>query len=117
MSQTVTVEDVVSHIRERIGGIDNTRVYLVLRTMNFKPIRVDTIENIKLCMAIEEEGLPITSELLGYLNHTHTPNNLQFMHGLGDKKIAVLLRDGIGKEHRWMLSDKFKEYYYGGKQK
>lgn len=108
---SVTANEFIYELKRRADRIDNTRVYFVLRKMRLRPVRVHTVELVKLCIAINEAGLPITNTLMSSITNKTECNSNVTLHILGDRKILTILRDDKYM-NRWIISDMFKSYYY-----
>ncbi len=124
--ESQTLESALQTIRDRAKDVDNARVYMCLRAMHVKPIRVSTVEDVKLLIALNELNLQITTRLwyavkgdCHSFDHNKNNNACIALHTLGDKKVLVLKRGESSNykyRHSWIVSDIFKQYYYGGTQ-
>lgn len=81
-------------------------------------MRVKTVEDLKMLISLNEFNVPVTAHLWSSLRGVadNSGNALTILHALGDKKVLTLKRSevhGVGNRHSWILSDTFKQYYYG----
>jgi len=114
----LSLTDALQRIRDRAKEIDNTRVYICLKKMRFKPVSIKAVENLKVLIALNEFNVPTTSYLFNVIRgaETNSGNGLTILHAFGDKKVLTLKRSEEHKRgnlHSWILSDAFKQYYYG----
>lgn len=105
----------VELIRNKIYEVAPWRVETALRLMKVKPLRGDTIEKMRACVAIHLTGFPITTDLFGYVvgienKHKRYPQATS-LHLLGDKNCLMLKRGKRGTTLEWIVSESFMKYY------
>ena len=85
--QSLSLSDALQMIKRRAGEIDNTRVFICLKRMRFKPVRVKTVEDLKMLIALDEYHLPVTSHLWDSLTDSkggNSSSSLGILHTLGE---------------------------------
>jgi len=108
----LTVEELTARIRQEANEIPYERVYYTLKRMRTRHLKQETVEVVKLCMALQNNGLSITASFIAHLRNTLLGTALTCLHTLGDKHVLLLHRGGYGAL-RWSLSDVFTRYYEG----
>jgi len=106
--EPLKTNDVLDLIREQIKTFDDVKIYYALKQYKFKPFRKKSIELVKVCLAIESLGLPITSDLVNPFTQTeHYPTTR--LHVLGDKHVLILKRKLGHRFHEWVMHPAFKQ--------
>jgi len=115
--KSITQMQGVELIKNRMGEIPRFKIYYTLRIMKAKPIRDETVDTMRACLAIHQMGLPITTDMLGAtMGKTKGPRRYNLssrLHLLGDKNALVLRRGQRGRELSWHVSPTFLSYYGG----
>jgi len=98
-----------------MSGIEHWAIDITLKLMRAKPIRKETIETMRACLAIHHHGWPITTSLLGaVMGREEGPESYNLssrLHLLGDKNALILRRGSRGRELKWHVSPTFMKIY------
>jgi len=107
------VEEVLNYIRKIYEAIEPHEIYYAMKRMRLKRILDSTVDFVRWCVAIQEAGFPITTQLLAVLANISRTGALHRLHSLGDKKVLLLLhregKDPLGS-YQWILNPIFKQY-------
>lgn len=104
-------KQIINLLKNQVKQIPREKIYFTLRKLRVHPIRKETVEIMCICMALHNQGIPITTELMIHLRGVRSTTSL---HTLGDKKALTLLRPKSNPQfHKWIISDVFKNYYNG----
>jgi len=107
----LSAEDVLELTRREIAEIPYERVYYTLKMMRFKPLFPQTVEMMRLCLAVHRLGLRVTAFLIATLRDCTKENALTSLHILGDKKCLTLLRGSKEPWFQWIVSPDFLQHY------
>ena len=115
--EIVDTDTLVERIRKCAENVDNTRVYVVMKTMKVGYVGSKTVDFMKTLIAVNDFGLPMTVSLVASLRGSAENNVLVTLHGFGDKHLITLKRrektGQKGSPYIWFLSHTFTELYYG----
>lgn len=128
MDNGLTEIELIEMVRQEVEQVSYARVYYTLRLMRVRPVWKSHVEKVRVCLALQQLGIPITTHTV----NACLPPELQSkskciivsLHNLGDKHILTLLRDakmrsvkGMGNPHlRWIVSPVFLKHYKGRQQ-
>lgn len=104
----VTIDEALELIRDRIKTFDDVKIYYALRRYKFKPLRQKSLNTVKICLAIDSLGLPITSDLVNPFTQTEHYATTR-LHVLGDKHVLILKRKLGTRLFEWILHPAFKK--------
>ena len=106
-------EDVLGLINREVASVPYERVYYTLKQMRLKPLFHQTVDTMRLCLAIHNLGLRVTASLISTLRGCTRDNVLMSLHILGDKRCLTLLRGSRNRCSRWVVSADFLQKYLG----
>jgi len=109
MSQDV--DQALAEIRKLANEVPAERVYFTLRKLRVKPLPAKTVETVRLCLACQKLGLPITTNLLAALTKKDPKVICDALHILGDKKVLTIIRGSTTIYHRWLISQEFLNHW------
>jgi hypothetical protein len=109
----ISVEGLSELVKREAAVIPFERVYFVLRKMRVKPLKKQTVETMRICLAIHQLGFPITVSMIAGLRGRGHGTTTGSLHVLGDKKCLTLLRGSRKRLSRWIVSPEFLRHFNG----
>ena len=112
----ISIEGLSELIKRKVAMVPFECVYFVLRKMRVKPLKKQTVETMRICLAIHRLGFPITVSMVAGLRGRVQGTTTDSLHMLGDKKCLILLRGSRSRLSRWIVSPDFLRYFNGDYQ-
>ena len=101
-------EKVIETIREMSDQIPHHHVYFTMRLLGMRRIMPATVNLAKVCITVEELGLPITINIISSI--TGKSGIDQRLHTLGDKGFLQLI-EHENRQTKWKVNPVFMETY------
>lgn len=100
-------------IRDYYDKLENWRIVWAFKKLKMKFIREATVELMKVCLALNAYGLPITTRLASSILEKGVATIGMSLHILGDKKCLILKRGLTGSygSNEWVVSPLFMDNY------
>lgn len=111
VQRRLSADDVLELTQQEAAEIPCERVYYTLKRMRLKPLFPQTIETMRLCLALHRLGLRVTAFIIAALRGCTKENALISLHILGDKKCLTLLRGSKKDCLQWIVSPDFLRNY------
>ena len=105
----MNLEELEREVRRKLKEIDEVKLYYTLKELGVK--RIGDLDTFKICVALHESNVPITSGSVAYFLNISTLNALLKLHRLGD--LGFLLQRSSSPVYLWSLHPRFKIKYYG----
>jgi len=116
MQKPISVKCFSEIVRREAAMIPYERVYFALRKMRVKPLKKQTAETMRICLAVHRLGFPITVPIVACLRGRGKCTTTDSLHVLGDKKCLTLLRGSRNRLSRWIVSPEFLRHFNGDHQ-
>jgi len=110
----ITQMQAMELVQNYVEKVEPFRVVFAFKRMKLKPIRTTTVDLMRVCLAIHDFGLPITTETTSLVSGIDRNNLISRLHTLGDRKCLLLKRRDIspqGQPLEWMIDPLFLENY------
>ena len=110
----ITEMQAMELVQDYAKSIEPFRVVFAFKRMKLKPIRKSTVEFMRVCIAIHDFGLPITTEVVSLVSGVKRGNTISRLHTLGDRKCILLKRRDVspqGQPLEWTIDPLFLENY------
>jgi len=114
LEEAITVDELLRRVKDKHDKILYEKVWFSLRAMRLRWISPKTVDLVKYCIALSEEGYPATTPLLTVLAQRTPTTVRERLHLLGDKNVLTFIRGSRDRVQKWFLSDVFKKVYYEG---
>ena len=112
--KSITPMQAMELVQDYAKKIEPTNVVFAFKRMRLKPIRETIVDLMKVCIAIHDFGLPITTETVSIVYGINRVNVTPRLHALGDKKCLLLKRSDIkkvGHPLEWTIDPIFLRNY------
>jgi len=106
---TMSVDALVEQMKTTASGLEHSSVYFALREYGARHIMPKTVNFVKALIAIDRNGLVITTALASTISNRGMQGTLTALHALGDKGIILLTKESVGRgANAWIINPAFK---------
>lgn len=106
---SISYGDAIKLIEKHYEEIPHYAIYYSMKQWGSPKVYKSTAKVVRMCVAIDDLGLPITSRMVSDLLDKNTNSLLTTLHNLGDQGILLLTSQTIGNALVWIVNPKFKE--------
>ena len=96
--ESLTIEEVISLVRDTMDSIDPVRLFYELKKKKVKFLRERSLEIARAAISLHILGLPINTTVLSCILDIDPQVIRSVMHALGDKHVFTLKREGYGSK-------------------
>ena len=109
IKESLTPDEAILILKKETEKIENWKIVFAFKRMKVKPIYTASIELMKACIVLHNNGLPILTGLLSEIMNKSASTIGMSLHILGDKKCLIFKR-GVNRAYgrnEWMLNPLF----------
>lgn len=105
--------EAILQIRKEAKNLPREKILYAMRKLRVKPICIKSVDTMAFAVALFKYHIPLSVELLEFLDEVGDETARNRLHILGDKKCLTIVKRAGGKYLEWILSDWFIKAYFG----